>query len=223
MSFGECAVDLLDRRLGREDARIEARVLANHPTLQRLSCANRRSADHVADRPALHRDDRLMTITPVRCCCEAGDVSRWNGREHAFDLNGRDVMAFVDHDVAVGADQIVEIIAARECLDHRDVDSPRQSASAGAESPDRLRCDVEELAEPFGPLFDEGFAVDEDKGGAPAGGDQVCREHGLAPARGCAQDADVMLEERAGGRVLRIVEFAAKFEFERLAIDAFVA
>ena len=32
--------------------------------------------DHVADRPALHRDDRLMTITPVRGCCEARDVSR---------------------------------------------------------------------------------------------------------------------------------------------------
>ena len=49
--------------------------------------------------------------------------------------------------------------------------SIRASVGVGRRrAPDRLRCDVEELAEPFGPLFDEGFAVNEDKGGAPAGG-----------------------------------------------------
>ena len=66
-----------------------------------------RSADLVADGPALHRDDRLMTITPVRCRCQACDVSGWDRREHAFDLNCRHVMAFVDHDVAVGADEVM--------------------------------------------------------------------------------------------------------------------
>jgi hypothetical protein len=55
----------------------------------------------------LHLDDRLMTITPVRCRRQARDVSGWDGREHAFDLNGRDVMAFVDHDVPVAADEVL--------------------------------------------------------------------------------------------------------------------
>jgi hypothetical protein len=80
-------------------------------------------------------------------------------------------VAFVDHDMAVSADKIVEVVSARECLNHRDVDLLRQTASATAESPYRLRHDLEELAKPFGPLFDEGLAVNQDKGGAPAGGD----------------------------------------------------
>ena len=164
-----------------------------------------------------------MPVTPVRCRGEPGDVSGRDSREHTFDLNCRHVVAFVDHDVAVGADEVVKIIAARECLDHRDVDCSRQSASASAEPPDRLRRDVKELAQPFDPLFDEGFAVDEDKRGASAAGDQVCREHGLAPARGCAQDADVMPKECAGGGALRVVELAAEFELERLAVDTLVA
>ena len=65
--------------------------------------------------------------------------------------------------------------------------------------------------------------MDEEKGRAPASGNHFCRQHRLAPAGGCAQDADVVLEERTGGRVLRVIEFAAKSEFERLAIDALVA
>ena len=114
-----------------------------------------------------------MTITPVRCCREARDVSGRDCREHAFDLNGRHVVALVVHDVAIGADDIVKVIAAREGLDHRDVELLRQSASRGAESPYRPRRDLEKFAEPFDPLFDVRLAMDEDEGGAPAAGYHV--------------------------------------------------
>jgi hypothetical protein len=164
-----------------------------------------------------------MAITAVRGCREAGYVSSRDGREHAFDLNGRHVVAFVDDDVAVGADYIVKVIAASECLDHRNSELLSQSASAGAKSPDRPRRDLEKLAEPFDPLFDERLAVDEHECGTPAAGYQVRREHGLTPARGCAQDAYVVPKARAGCRSLRLVELAAESEVERLAIDALVA
>ena len=124
--------------------------------------------------------------------------------------------------MSVGADKSVKVVSPRERLNHRDVDPLRQTASAAAESSNRLRRDVEELGKPFGPLIDEGLAVDEDKSGPPAGGDQVRREHGLAPPRGCAHDADVIPEGCAGGSALRLAELAAKFELERFATDAFV-
>ena len=126
-----------------------------------LTFANHGPVDRVSDWTALHRDDRLVTISTVRRRGQARDVSGWEGREHAFGLNGRDVVALVDHNVAVGADEVMEVIAARECLDHRDVDLPRQAAPAGAEPADRPRRDVEELAEPFAPLLDQRFAVNE--------------------------------------------------------------
>ena len=138
-------------------------------------------------------------------------------------MHCRYVMAFVNHHVAVGADEVMQVTATRECLDHRDIDSVGQAPPASAEPPDRLRRDVEELAEPFDPLFDQRFAVDEDKRGALAAGDEVCREHGLAPARGCAQDADVMLKECAGSGVLRVVELAGEFDLDLLAVNTLVA
>ena len=98
----------------------------------------------------------------------------------------------------------------------------RQSAAAGAESPDRLRCETQEPAQPFAPLFDEGFAVDEDKCGAPAAHDQVRCEHGLAPARRRAQDADFMSKESPGSGTLRAVEFAEELKLERFAYNTFV-
>jgi hypothetical protein len=110
---------------------------------------------------ALHRDDGLVTVSPVGRCGETCDVSGREGREHALDLNGGDVVALVDHDMAVSADEVVEIIAASERLDHRNVDLPREPASAGAHSANRLRREAEEFAEPFAPLFDQRFPVNE--------------------------------------------------------------
>jgi hypothetical protein len=164
-----------------------------------------------------------MPITAIGCRGEARDVSGGNRREHTFDLNCRHVVAFVDDDVTIGSDEVVKAIVASECLDHRDVDPSRQPASASSELSDRLRRDVKEVAEPFAPLFDEGLAVNEDKRGTPAAGDQVCREHRLAPARGRAEDTDVMLKERAGSGALRIVELATEFDLKRLAVDTLVA
>ena len=164
-----------------------------------------------------------MAITPVRCRGEAREISGWDGRQHTLDLNGRHVMTFVDHDVAVAADEIAKVAAAGKCLDHRDIDSSRQAATPSTEPPNRLRCDVEELAEPFDPLFYEWLAVHEDKRGARATGNQLCCNHSLAPAWGCAQDTDVMLKKRAGSGFLRAVELTAKFQLDRLAVDTFVA
>ena len=219
----ERAVDLLNRRLGGENARVELGIPADHAPPQSLSFASRGPADDMADGPALHRDDRLVTIAPVWCRRQACDVSGRDSREHTFDLDGWYVMAFVDDDVAVGADEVPQVIASREGLNHRDIDSVRQSAAAGAEPPDRLRCETQEPAQPFAPLLDQGFAVDEDKCGAPAARDQVRCEHGLAPARRRAQDADFMPKERPGSGTLRAVEFAEDLKLELFANNTFVA
>jgi hypothetical protein len=64
----------------------------------------------VADRAALHRDDRLMTVTPVRGRGEARDVARGDCRKHTVHLHGRHVVAFVDHDMSVGADEVMQVL-----------------------------------------------------------------------------------------------------------------
>ena len=71
----ECAIDLLDRRLPGEDARVEVGVPADHPPPQSSAFASPGLADRVADRSALHRDDRLVPVTSVRRRRQARDVS----------------------------------------------------------------------------------------------------------------------------------------------------
>ena len=62
---------------------------------------------------ALHRDDRLMTVTPVRSRGEARDVARGDRRKHTFHLHGRHVVTLVDYDMSVGADQSVKVVTLR--------------------------------------------------------------------------------------------------------------
>ena len=45
-------------------------------------------------------DGEELLVVSVRGRCEASDVSRWDGREHAFDLDGRDVVALIHDHVA---------------------------------------------------------------------------------------------------------------------------
>ena len=81
------------------------------------------------------------------------------------------MVAFVDHHVSVAAEEIGAVLAAREGLDHRDVNLLCAPSSAAADSSDRLWRDISELGEPLGPLFNEWLSVDKHERGTAASGD----------------------------------------------------
>ncbi len=102
---GECAVDLLDRRVGRERGGIEVGVAPHHAQCQPPRGRGCLMVDRVSHRPALHSDDGVVSVAAVRGGGEARDVARGRGLQDLLGRDGGNVVAFVDDDVAVPAEQ----------------------------------------------------------------------------------------------------------------------
>jgi hypothetical protein len=75
----------------------------------------------VPDRAALHGDDRVVSVAALRGRGQSGDRTCRDIAQQAFDREGGYVMALVDDDVAVAGK--LDVLAAGERLDHRDVDA----------------------------------------------------------------------------------------------------
>lgn len=79
-----------------------------------------RVLERVVDRTALHCDDRVMAVPPLRGCRETCDVARGDPAHQPFERHRWDVVAFVDEHEPVAGE--VDVFAAYDRLDHRDVD-----------------------------------------------------------------------------------------------------
>ena len=101
-------------------------------------------------------------------------------------------MALVEHDVPVPLQRRRSGGGASKALHGGNVDHAGWLAVLATDGADRLRVDVEELAQPREPLLDERLAVDEDERRAAAGSDQVDGHHGLAGAGRRTQHAEVV-------------------------------
>lgn len=163
--------------VGRQDGRIEARVSFDDHTPHRGLCGVC-AGEGVADGSALHGDDRVVAVTPAWCCREARDVKGGNLAQQPLDGDGRDVVAFVDDDLPVAAEQRDGVFAPGEGLDHRDID-PAAPGLRGRGA-DLRGIEVEEPRQALDPLLKQRAAMDEHERRAPAPRDQRRRHHRLA-------------------------------------------
>lgn len=103
------AENFLDAGLVRERGRVEPGApLQNEPTGGALDPLGAR--ERVTDRSALHRDDRVQTISPVWRRSETRDVSSRDALHQLLDRDRRDVVAFIDDHVAVTGE--VDVLSA---------------------------------------------------------------------------------------------------------------
>ena len=102
---GECTVDLLDRGVGRERGGIEARVSPHHAQREPPPGCGRLAVDRMSHRATLHRDDGVVSVAAVRGGGQASHVARGRGLQDLLNRDGGDVVAFVDDDMAVLAEQ----------------------------------------------------------------------------------------------------------------------
>lgn len=75
-------------------------------------------------------------------------------------------------------------------------------APAVAQPPDLAGIDVKELAEPLAPLFDEFCAIDDDRRGQAAAGDESAGDNRFPRAWWCNQDAGVIPVQNGHGFAL---------------------
>ena len=89
----------------------------------------------VADRAELEADQVIEAVAPVRRGGEPEPVARGDGADGGLERGGRDVVALVDDDLAVGAELVGEVGSAGERLQSGDVDDAGELGSAAAELP----------------------------------------------------------------------------------------
>src|SRR6266508_1561117 len=151
----EEAEPLLDRRLG---CRCDLEAGLSHEEFQPEIVGRAFAARNpVADRPTLHGDDLLQTVSSVRGGGQAEEVAGRRLSNVRLERDGRQVVALVDQDQAVAAEERLEVADGFEALNHRKVDDPAQSAPSAADLADLLRGEAEQRLELCTPLLEEGL------------------------------------------------------------------
>ena len=98
----------LDRRLA---CPCDHEVALAHPEFEREVTGGAFAArDPVADRPALHGDDLLQAVSSVRGCGQAEEMADRCLPHVRLERDGRQVVALVDHDQAIAAEERFEVV-----------------------------------------------------------------------------------------------------------------
>ena len=63
----------------------------------------------------------MMTVPALRRRGQAHDVARLDFGKYAFERGGWDVMTFIDDDLSIRRNDVVDTVFSDEALDHRDV------------------------------------------------------------------------------------------------------
>ncbi len=111
----------------------------------------------------------MISCRPSRRYGVAVRPRKWRAgacRTYDSNENGRQVVALVDHDQAVAAEERFEVVDRLEALDHRQVDDPGEFAPSAADLADLLRGESEQRLELCSPLLEQRLAVGEDRASA---------------------------------------------------------
>src|SRR5690606_38945803 len=126
----------------------------------------------VAHGAALHEDDWVVTACALDGGGEAEHVFRLGSARGDREAAGGEGVTFVDDEVSVIGDSVVDFAFAHEALHERDVDVAFQVAATAAEAADGFFRNVQECGQSFHPLVHELTSVNEYEGVDAAFGDE---------------------------------------------------
>ena len=162
------------------------------------------------DGAALHEERRVLAILSRDGGRQPGDVPRLGPVGDLREAGCRDVVALVHHHVAVVRDAVVHLPVPDQALNRGDVDPALELLATAAQTTDLAFRNVEELAQPVGPLLHELLAVNENQGVDAALGDQPRGDDRLSECGRRGQDAGVVRQHGGGRHLLLGAKLALK-------------
>ena len=111
--------------------------------------------DKMTDGPALHEDNRVMAILARHSCGQSGNKFRLCPARHLFKAIRRQMVAFVNNQLAVFCRTVVDNAFANQALNERDINHAAGFASPAANITDRIRTQIEKCVKPLDPLFEQ--------------------------------------------------------------------
>jgi hypothetical protein len=167
-------------------------------------------------------EDLMVAVPPLRGRGQADDIPCPDRREEPLERYGRDVVALVDDDVSVLADELVHGFSTDEALHHRDVDSAVRFPDVPADPPDLRGVQTEMQRELLDPLVEERLPMDEDEGRTGASRHEPGTDHRLPSAGRRDEDSGLVLEERVRRLGLAYGEPAPERQSDCIPVDALV-
>jgi len=113
----------------------------------------------VANRSALHEHDGVMPVFAGDCRGQSREILRLRTPRDLLEAERREVVAFVDDDVTVLGDAVVNRPLAHEALNQCDVERPRKSFSSSSDSAYRLFRQIEKRTKSLNPLIKQLLSV----------------------------------------------------------------
>jgi hypothetical protein len=156
----------------------------------------------MADRPALHEDDRMMAVFARERGGKSHHESSLSLPRHLLEAARRQMMAFVDDELTVIGHAVVHHAFAYHALDHRYVDQPGRAAAAATDTADGLGGQTEKQREPLDPLIEELAAMHEHQRAHAACGDQPRANDRLAERRRRREHAGIVRQQSIRGCLL---------------------
>src|SRR5439155_24785660 len=128
------------RRVRRAEPRGSDEDMVREGSLSRLAPW----VDLMADRTALHEDNRVMTVLASHGGGQAHHEFRPGPPRHQFKAAGGKMMAFIDDQMPVIADAIIHHSFANHALNECHIQRSRQPSPPAPESPDGVSRQAEE-------------------------------------------------------------------------------
>ena len=132
------------------------------------------------------------------------------------------MVTFVDDDLPILSDDIIDRSPTCQALDHRDVEAAFRAPLARAELADLSLIESEEQRELRAPLIHKRLPMNEDERVAATLRYEVAAHDRLAGTRRCDEGPHVMREDRLSRALLRRSQGPFEVECQRLAGDALV-
>jgi hypothetical protein len=107
----------------------------------------------MADRPALHENDRVVPVLAGHGRRQAKDIPGLRSPDQLLEARRRQVMAFVHDQMTVFPDAVIDYAGADEALDQRHVERAVRLVAAAADAADGPGRQTQEGCQPFDPLL----------------------------------------------------------------------
>jgi hypothetical protein len=167
---------------------------------------------------ALHEDDRMVAILSRDSGGEAKNELRLRTSDNLFEAMRGEMMAFVNDQMPVLRDAIIDNAFAYETLNHSNVELPCRFPPATPNLADVPTVDVKKRTQTLNPLIEQLPPVHQHERVHAALGDQRGRNNGFPECRRRRQHSGIVSSYGVCGCLLLRAERSLKDEIQRFAV-----
>ena len=164
----------------------------------------------------------MVAISATRGRRKTDNMPGFHLAHDSLERHGRNVVTLIDDDMAVGGDNVIDLVLANETLDHGNIQATIWFALSTTDLTNILGLEVQKECELSNPLFEELGAVNKNKRVSPPPRNQICADNGFTRARWGDEHADIVVRHGLDDLLLDCGQLTVEVDFDLVPVEAFV-